>query len=478
MAPTNANITIRNKSPGDDGAVSQINTSQSTAGAANSNDATQDAAQVQDGAGGSNERSILGGNGSPHTYIPRGHTSYPPTPSQPASAGTTQPANTSQSQTAMQSAPTTQSGNATATSVQGAPANGDVTVSVDGAATDPGGSGRQGMLIQIWIPLDGGTSPAANGGTATQTNGSSADARAANSNQTTQNAAQQQTAPSDGDSQLGGVGQTQIIRQSAPTTQVGTAGATSDQSGAANLAAGGSAVQTNISSAKAAVDNSNQTTQTAQQIQDGGGAAGGSQVQVIEQSAPTGQIATVQATSDQTGVTNAGNDGWAVQTNISSSSALAGKSNQIVQTAAQIQTGPGEGERQVQVVEQSGPTTNRVVAQGCKRPCSTGGSASDALGGISPSWSSAAGGDTPGPTKSSGAAKKSDQRPQRDRRLPPDPKVPGAASGNGSGDGGSLWVFAALLIPFALTAPWWARRHGPSTLRRLTGVVVRPERPG
>src|SRR5207244_713630 len=84
------------------------------------------------------------------------------TPSQPASAGTTQPANTSQSQTAMQSAPTTQSGNATATSVQGAPANGDVTVSVDGAATDPGGSGRQGMLIQIWIPLDGGTSPAAN----------------------------------------------------------------------------------------------------------------------------------------------------------------------------------------------------------------------------------------------------------------------------------------------------------------------------
>jgi hypothetical protein len=34
------------------------------------------------------------------------------------------------------------------------------------------------------------------------------------------------------------------------------------------------------------------------------------------------------------------------------------------------------------------------------------------------------------------------------------------------------------LIPFALTAPWWARRQRPSAIRRLMGVVSRLERPG
>ena len=51
------------------------------------------------------------------------------------------------------------------------------------------------------------------------------------------------------------------------------------------------------------------------------------------------------------------------------------------------------------------------------------------------------------------------------------------APGNGAA-GVSLWIFAALLVPFFLTAPWWARRHRSATFRRLLSVVLRLERPG
>ena len=77
--PLNANIVIRNKSPGDEGPVTQTNSVQSTAGAANSNAVDQAASQLQSG----------GGPGS------------------------------GQSQGATQSAPTVQTAGATATSVQG-----------------------------------------------------------------------------------------------------------------------------------------------------------------------------------------------------------------------------------------------------------------------------------------------------------------------------------------------------------------------
>jgi hypothetical protein len=474
VAPTNLNITIRNKSPGEDGAVSQTNTSQSTAGAANSNDANQDAAQVQDDGGASGARSILGGNGTPHTYIPRGHTSYPPP------AGTTQPASTSQSQTAMQSAPTTQTADGTATSLQTAPTNGDVAVSVDKDASDPNGSGRHGTLIQIWIPRDEPTSGSSPKGEATQTNSTSANAAAVNSNQTTQAADQRQTARSGGDTQVGGASQAQVVEQSAPTRQSGTADAISAQQGGVNLAAGGGAAQTSTTLSKATVANSNQMTQTAVQIQDGGLAAGGSQSQVIEQTAPTTQIAIAQTLSSITGVTNVGDDGWSVQTNVSSSTAVAGKSTQTTQSAEQIQLGTTEGRSQVQVIEQSVASAVRLHTQGaCGRRCASGSAA--ALQQDLTVWSSSTGSDTSRPTNQSGAGKNSPQRPPRDGdgRLPQEDKLPGAAAGaSSSSGGGSLWVFAALLIPFALTAPWWARRHGPAALRRLTGVVVRPERPG
>jgi hypothetical protein len=73
-------------------------------------------------------------------------------------------------------------------------------------------------------------------------------------------------------------------------------------------------------------------------------------------------------------------------------------------------------------------------------------------------------------------------RPHSAPRVPQPPLPPqapaslGAAAGGGTA--GSLWVFAALLLPFFLTAPWWARRERPSVVRRLMGVVSRLERPG
>jgi hypothetical protein len=71
-------------------------------------------------------------------------------------------------------------------------------------------------------------------------------------------------------------------------------------------------------------------------------------------------------------------------------------------------------------------------------------------------------------------------RTLQDPRLPNphDPNSAGLASGVAPVGGGSIWVFAALLVPFALTAPWWARRHRPSALRRLVGIALRSERPG
>jgi hypothetical protein len=463
VAPTNINITIRNKSPGENGAVTQTNASNSTAAASNTNGSSQGAGQAQSESGKS-APSILGGNGSPHSYVPRGHTSYPPAPSQPAPAGSTQ------SQVTTQSAPTTETGNATATSVQDAPANSDVAVAISDGASDPSGSGRRGTLIQVWIPT----------GSATQTNSSQANAGAVNSNQTTQAADQRQTAPSGGATQLGGAGQTQIVQQSAPTTQGATADATSLQSGAVNVANGGAALQTNTSLGKATVDNLNETTQSAQQIQDGGSGVGGSQLQIVEQFAPAEQLAIAQALSTLTDPTNVGGGGWSLATNISSATVSAGKSNQTTQSVEQIQMGMSDGEAQIQVIEQRAANAARAHTQRqCKRTCASSTSAAVTLEQDATIWSRSEDRDQSSRSRESGASKEKKQGAPRDGRLPRAPEFPGAAAGASSGGGGGpIWVFAALLIPFALTASWWARHYGPSAFRRLAGVVVRPERPG
>ena len=221
VAPLNANIVIRNKSPGDTGPVTQTNSSQATAQAANDNAVNQSGTQTQTLAG---DR---------------------------ASSG--------QSQSLSQSAPTAQDANAIAVSTLSAPTNANISILIDGGAPDPARSGVLGTLIQIWIPLG-------NQEAATQTNSSSATASAGNTNQVTQSATQLQTGGSDGGSQMGGAGQSQTIEQSAPTTQTASAQATSEQ-----------AAGSGNSRATATQENSNQTAQRARQTGPG--------TQVIEQTA-------------------------------------------------------------------------------------------------------------------------------------------------------------------------------------------------
>jgi hypothetical protein len=410
--PLNANIVIRNKSPGDEGPVTQTNSVQSTAGAANSNAVDQAVSQPQSGSG-------------------------------PGSG---------QSQGATQSAPTVQAAGSTATSLQGAPTN--TSVRIDPAASDPNGSGAIGTLIQVWIPNDPETSPAGSpaAGEVVGANSSTATASAGNTNHVTQSAVQQQDAggrPSSGPpTQVGGGAQTQVLEQSAPTTQIANGQATSIQGGAG---------PTSISSAAAQASNVSVVTQSATQIQQGG--VGGSQVQVIRQEAPTAQWGNAEST------------GGSGESHSSSSSTNTG-SSAISQSAVQVQAGGGS---QVQIVEQN------AGSHSCGK--SRASSCVVSRWPARATWLAASGGS---PAESGSIRSQSGRRDVRDtgRRAPQEPREPGpqessllGAAGNGA-PGVSLWAFAALLVPFFLTAPWWARRHRSAAIRRLLSVVLRLERPG
>jgi hypothetical protein len=452
VAPTNVNIVIRNKSPGDDRAVTQTNSSNATAGASNANQTTQTADQSQSAASGS------------------------------SSSG--------QSQTLTQSAPTMQTADGTATSVQSSPTNAGVSVLVDPDAPDPAGSGAHGTLIQIWLPREDRT-PTVPGADATQATTSSAAATSSNTNQTTQTASQQQVGGKAGGNHLGGAGQAQSISQSAPTTPTSTAAATSTQSGVTDVAAGGSAAQNTSSTASAAARNDNATTQSANQAQSGDGSGAG-QSQVIDQSAPTTQIAVAGATSTQHGATNVAKGGSATQTSSSSSTVSAGNANATSQAAHQSQDGEAGGE---QAIAQSAPVKQvakgklgkgkrhlrlRALGKLGARTIVPGGSAA-----ARQPWSAPRAGGFSDPGSSEAASRGGASKPRpgnvpRDDR-PPTPRDPtglGAASGFGPEGGTSFWVFAALVLPFALSVPLGTRRQGSSAIRRLASVVLRPERPG
>jgi hypothetical protein len=348
IAPLNANIVIRNKSPGDTGPVTQTNSSQATAQAATDNALNQATTQTQ----------TLAGDGS--------------------SGG--------QSQSVTQSAPTTQDANTTAISTQSAPTNANVSILIDGAAPDPAGSGALGMLIQIWIPL--GDQYAA-----TQANTSSAIASAVNSNQVTQSATQSQSGGSGGGSQVGGAGQSQAIEQNAPTTQTTSAQAVSELAGAASN-----------SSTTATQESSSQTVQVAQQTGPG--------TQVIEQNEAS-TLSVDLMVPGRVFTSRFGPAGWSL-------------ASSFVIDAAQW---------------------------------------------LAPNQPSAA-------TSTSRAGGSHSGAPRQRVPFPHAPNTPNASLGGASPTGGSPGIFAMLLLAFALTAPWWVRRRLPSALRRLMAVVSRLERPG
>jgi hypothetical protein len=342
--PLNVNIVIRNKSPGDEAGATQTNSSQATANAGNTNAVTQGVGQTQTAGG--------------------------------AAGG--------QSQVVVQNAPTTQTAGSTATSTQTAPANGNISVTVE-PATDPGGYGGLGTVIKIWIPAT--TVPT----TTASSNTSSATATASNSNAVTQTAQQTQTASS---TQAGG--QSQVVVQNAPTTQNAGALATSTQLGGS----GGSTLST------AAETTSHDVSQAAEQTQvaDDPG---------IPTPDPSAGIAPFAAAP------RAGDNGWMLATAARvffAARPRAWSPRRDAGRAAQSQSRPGAVRRDF------APSAPKL----------------------------------PAPEQA--------------------PAALGAAAG-GSG-GGSLGVFAAFLLPLLLTVPWGTGRPRPSAVRRLMGVVSRLERPG
>jgi hypothetical protein len=426
VAPTNLNIVIRIDSPGDEGPVTQTNTSVASATGNNSNAVAQGAAQNQTGAGQSGGQSQSADQTAPTT---QGSTATAastqtaplnanivirnkspgdsgPVTQTNSSQATAQAANDNavnqsatqaqtlagdssaggQSQSVRQSAPTTQDANATATSNQTSPTNANVSVLIDGAAPDPAGSGAQGLWIQIWIPFGDqrATAPA---------NSSSANASAVNSNQVSQSATQQQSGGSGGGSQMGGAGQSQTIEQSASTTQTASA-----QAAAAQGAGSGT------SSAGATQTNSNQTVQSAQQA--------GSGAQVIEQSAPCVQYADLTLTVGS-GASAVDRSGWSLEPSARIGAARWGA--------------PDQGSAASPM-----PQSRGSHSRGTRHPAP----------------------------------------------FPHAPKLPNASLAGTPDPGGSHGTFGVLFLAFALTAPWWARRHLPSAFRRLMAVVSRLERPG
>src|SRR4029453_10638446 len=186
----------------------------------------------------------------------------------------------------------------------------------------------------------------------------------------------------------------------------------------------------------------------------------GSQFQVTRQEAPVPQTATASAPSRQ---------GSGASTSSSSSTATDASHSSVSQAAQQAQVGGGD---QTQIVEQDSgdDTVGKSRAFPTKAPAAHSELAL-------PNGRPLAGapGATEGPRHTEGASS---------QRAPREPSKPGpqdssllGAPGNAAG-GLSLAAFAALLIPFFLTALWWARRYHPAAFRRLLGVVLRLERPG
>jgi len=193
----------------------------------------------------------------------------------------------------------------------------------------------------------------------------------------------------------------------------------------------------------------------------------GGQSQVVIQNAPTTQTAGASASSTQSGGSGGSSSSTATDTN----------AQDVSQAAAQTQYG---GDPEVLIAEQSADTAqlaapSRADDNGYGWALAT--SARLFFASRPHAWS---------PRRDDGRA--SQPRPgavQRDfaprtPKLPSPPQAPAAlgAAAGGSGGGGSLWVFAAFLLPFLLTVPWGTGRQRPSAVRRLKGVVSRLERPG
>jgi hypothetical protein len=158
----------------------------------------------------------------------------------------------------------------------------------------------------------------------------------------------------------------------------------------------------------------------------------------------------------------------------------------VTQSAEQTQTGGGG---QTQIVEQS---TESGTCEQSSTPAAAawvtgqahpagwvlvaGTSFSLSLAHRARAWSQGTRAAAPSPRRAASVSFVPAPRAPHAPLPPQTPAALGAAAGGSAG--GSLWVFGLTLLPFFLTAPWWARRERLSVIRRLMGVVSRPERPG
>src|SRR6266536_3034998 len=302
--PSNVNIPVRIFSKGDDGSVTQDNSSKAVSAAGNKNETTQQSEQGS-GAPSAPVRGACGGGCGDH-----GGPSV---------------------QDAEQSSFNKQSADSSASSEQDHASNVNVPV-------------------RIFSPGDDGD--------VSQTNSSKAISAAGNKNSTDQSA-EQSAGGSGGDP-------VQYVGQKAGSWQDASSDATSHQSGASNAnypvrigspGDGGSVDQTNSSKAVSAAGNKNETDQSASQdagsvpelakVKDGCGECGsdgGPAVQAIDQKATNWQQADSSADSTQCCASNTnapvriksyGDDGDVSQSNSSSAISVAGNKNDTTQEASQ-----------------------------------------------------------------------------------------------------------------------------------------------
>jgi hypothetical protein len=520
----------------DDAVAEQTSESSASSSATNDNSVSQSATATQNGGGGQSQtiaqsapaeqassaaatstQSPAGGSSAQHNSsgssangVNTNGTTQAATQDQSASPTSSPSSGTSQGST--QNAPSNQTADAGATSTQVGPTNVNVVIRVDSPGND---------------------------GPVTQTNLSTATAVSGNTNAVSQDAAQNQTGAGTSGGQAQSAGQTapatQDSQATADSTQVAPLNANivvrnkSPGDGAA-------VTQTNTSQATAQAANQNAVNQSADQTQTQAGATpAGGQSQAIVQSAPTTQSSTAEATSTQSAPTNSGvvvvidpfasspdgtgglgllitiwipagdpvRAGPVTQTTSSTATAAATNTNAVTQTASQTQSGGSQsgGGGQSQTVVQEAPTSQTSVAQATATEGGVG-STSEIIDPKAPTWHSGGGttfttgGWSPGrwigfgatrwsaPTDRGSASSSPRLRrslhPTEHRRIPmpQSPDREKASLGAGVDRGGSDGGLALFLLAFALTAPWWARRHLPSALRRLMAVVSRLERPG
>jgi epidermal growth factor receptor substrate 15 len=379
VKPTNQNIPVRIGSPGNDGTVTQTNSSAAASAALNANKLDQTATQTQGGSAccgsGAGTQAIgqkavsdqdATSDATSTQYKPS-NTNAPVRIGSEGSDGTVEQTNVSSAESlaanlnhTSQSATQSQAGGmcckddtkdvkkddtccAGGIGIQGVEQVAKNDQDADSSATSTQ-SGASNSNTPVRIGSAGG------GGTVEQTNASLAASAALNANKLDQTATQTQ-----GGSLGTGV---QAIGQFAESSQDASSDATSTQIMPSNTNApvrigsngnDGSVKQSNISAAESLAANLNHTSQSATQSQAGGACGcGGTGVQAIGQKADNDQWADSDATSTQSGANNsntpvrigsAGGGGTVEQTNASLAASAALNANKLDQTATQTQGG-------------------------------------------------------------------------------------------------------------------------------------------